>query len=59
MAGHHDYKEMYYVMLRAAEEAINILIEAQRKCERLYLDAAEPDIRPLHFEGSQPEDRGK
>ena len=27
-----DYKEMYLKMVRASERAINILIEAQRKC---------------------------
>ena len=57
MSEYHDYKEMYLTMVRAAEDAINILIEAQRKCEQLYLDAAEPDIRLLHPEGSPPDDR--
>lgn len=33
-----DYKEMYLTMVRASEEAINILIEAQKKCEEMYLD---------------------
>ena len=32
-----DYKEMYLKMVRASEKAINILIEAQRECEELYL----------------------
>ncbi len=36
-----DYKEMYYTMVRASEEAINILVEAQRKCEEMYLAMAE------------------
>lgn len=42
------YKEMYLVMARAAEKAMRILIEAQQKCEDLYIaeesggDAAEP-----------------
>lgn len=34
-----DYKEMYLIMVRAAEQAQNILIEAQQKCEEMYLDA--------------------
>ena len=37
-----DYKEMYLIMARAAEKAERILIEAQRRCEELYL-AAEKD----------------
>ena len=34
-----DYEEMYYNMVRASEQAINILIQAQRECEELYLNA--------------------
>lgn len=33
-----DYKEMYLTMVRASEKAINTLVEAQRKCEELYLE---------------------
>ena len=36
-----DYKEMYLTLLRASEEAVNVLIAAQRKCEEMYLAAAE------------------
>ena len=32
-----DYKEMYLKMVRATEEAIRILIEAQQECEEMYL----------------------
>lgn len=35
-----DYKEMYLIMVRAAEQAQQILIQAQQKCEELYLEAA-------------------
>ena len=31
-----DYKEMYLKMVRASEQAIRILVEAQRECEELY-----------------------
>lgn len=34
-----DYKEMYLTMVRAAEQAQKILIEAQQKCEELYISA--------------------
>ena len=34
-----DYKEMYLIMMRAAEQAQNVLIEAQRKCEEMYAEA--------------------
>ena len=38
-----DYKEMYLIMVRAAEQAQNILIEAQQKCEEMYLDAPDDE----------------
>ena len=34
-----DYKEMYLTLVRASEEALGILIAAQRKCEEMYLSA--------------------
>ena len=36
-----DYREMYLTLMRATEQAIRLLIEAQRKCEELYLAKAE------------------
>ena len=48
-----DYKEMYQKMLAASEAAINILIEAQRECEELFITAPEPEIVPL------PKEKGK
>lgn len=38
-----DYKEMYLIMVRETEKAMNLLIEAQRKCEELYLRGGEED----------------
>lgn len=32
-----DYREMYLSLFRASEEALDILIAAQRKCEKMYL----------------------
>ena len=46
-----DYKEMYLKMMRANEEAIRILVAAQRECEEMYLNAPEPEITIL-----KPED---
>lgn len=39
-----DYKEMYRKMVVASEAAINILIEAQRECEELYINSPDPEI---------------
>lgn len=36
-----NYEEMYLTMVRASEKAMNIIIDAQRKCEELYLAAEE------------------
>ncbi len=32
------YKEMYLKMVRASEEALNILIKAQQECENMYIN---------------------
>ncbi len=39
-----DYKQMYFIMMNAAEEAINLLIEAQRRCEELYINAEKDEL---------------
>lgn len=36
-----DYKEMYYTLFKATEKAINELIEAQKKCEDMFIDSEE------------------
>ena len=40
-----DYKELYLKLFRASEQAINILIAAQRDCEELVLSAPEHVLR--------------
>ncbi len=50
-----DYKEMYLKLFRATERAINELIEAQRECEEMYLDATETEIKLLPFERAERE----
>lgn len=32
-----DYKEMYFKLFRASEKAANLLIDAQRECEEMYI----------------------
>lgn len=48
-----DYKEMYLTMVRASEKALRqmeeasqILIAAQQKCEELYLADEEDEASP-------------
>lgn len=47
-----DYKEMYLSLFRATEEAVNTLIAAQRKCEEMYVNGPEPELRTVAVEGN-------
>lgn len=51
-----DYKELYLKMFRASEEAINLLIAAQRECENLYVSSSESDITIVDFTGKERQD---
>lgn len=42
-----DYHEMYLKIFGATERAIEILIEAQREAEEIYIAPKEVDIRVL------------
>jgi len=42
-----DYQKMYGILFRKMEEAINILIEAQRECEELYIEGSETETEPV------------
>ncbi len=44
-----DYKEMYLTMVRETERAIQILTEAQRRCEELYIHSEEPRLTLLEM----------
>lgn len=44
-----DYKEMYLRIFRASEQAISILIEAQRECEELYISSPEPELQIIEL----------
>lgn len=51
-----DYKEMYLKMMRAAEAAMAVLIEAQRECEEMYLNSPEQEPKLIVLERSPEED---
>lgn len=38
-----DYKELYFSLFRATEQAIDALIAAQRACEETYLQQDEEE----------------
>lgn len=52
-----DYKEMYLKLFRASEEAVNLLIAAQRECEELYVNAPEPELKVLTIPGNDREEK--
>ena len=52
-----DYKEMYLKMVRASEKAINILIEAQRECEEMYVSGRSLTVVPDRESAPEPEER--
>ena len=49
MADRQTYREMYRVMAQAVENAVRILIDAQQKCEELYIsdEDDEADVKEL------------
>ena len=54
-----DYKEMYLKLFRAAEEAVNILIAAQRDCEEMYISDQEPSVIRIVLPNEPDKDQTK
>jgi len=49
-----DYKEMYFRLMRATEDAIRTLINAQQECEEMFLsEPGEKSIFLPSFEESE------
>ena len=46
-----DYKEMYLHLMRETEKAISLLAEAQRECERRYIESEDEDSGDLRLPG--------
>lgn len=42
-----DYKEMYLKMVRASKGAMDVLIETQRECEEMYMNAVDQRLTDL------------
>ena len=51
-----DYKEMYLKMFRASEQAIKLLISAQRECEDLYISSPEPELQVVELQAEKKRD---
>ena len=43
-----DYKAMYLAAMDAMEQAVTLLIEAQRRCEELYVTSCAREEQLLH-----------
>lgn len=39
-----NYEEMYLMLFRATEVAINTLMDAQRACEKRYINALQTEL---------------
>lgn len=42
-----DYREMYFHLMRETNKAIEILIQAHRDCEDMYINAPETKLTVL------------
>ena len=51
-----DYKEMYAKLFRSQTKAINILQEAQKETEDMYIEAEPPSIVLLPTEQAETDD---
>ncbi len=49
-----DYRELYLTLMREVEKSIEILINAQRKCEDMYINSEEPIIQVIDFTQNPP-----
>ena len=45
-----DFEKMYYSLFRSSSKAIEILIQAQREAEEMFLSSKEPSLTVLHPE---------
>lgn len=54
-----DDKEMYLKMFRAAEQAVNLLIAAQRECEEHYISAPETGLTVVSFPAERKNGAGE
>ena len=47
-----DYREMYLTLMKASEEALDILLAAQRQCEKIYLapGGSDPQVSNIKTE---------
>jgi len=47
MEGHMDYKKMYFTLLAETAKAIELLQEAQRKAENIYIETSDESVLTL------------
>ncbi len=52
-----DYREMYFKLVKANEEAIRILLAAQQECIERYLLLPEPELKILSLEDKKKRDQ--
>ncbi len=52
-----DYRELYLTLMREVEKSIEILINAQRKCEDMYINSEDPIIQVIDFTQNPPNEK--
>ena len=52
-----NYKKMYFTLFNAVEDAINILISAQQKCEEIY--SSEIPFIPLEIKNEMKDEEDR
>ena len=53
VSGVADYKEMYLKLFRATTKAADLLEQAQRECEEIYLSTEETKLSELPGKGQE------
>ncbi len=49
-----DYRELYLALMREVEKSVEILINAQQKCEEMYINSDDPKIQVVDFTQNFP-----
>jgi len=52
-----DYRELYLTLMREVEKSVKLLINAQQKCEDMYIDAEEPLLQMIDRAPNSPNEK--
>jgi len=49
-----DYRELYLTLMREVEKSVELLINAQQKCEDMYINSDGPNLQAVDFTQNSP-----